>query len=72
MQVILEALCRRYAPRVRAGGVLHLTHDNDPLLMAAFKALGWNDQHPEHAAPEAAVVRAPERAALPKAKGRIW
>jgi hypothetical protein len=47
-----------------------LTHDGDPLLAAAFKELGWKDQHPEAPDQEVAVTReAPERAVMPhKAK----
>ena len=74
--VALEALCRRYAPRVNQNGVVYLTHDADPLLAAAFAELGWKDRHPEIAVPEVveevAAVEAPEKAVLPKPKRRIW
>jgi len=73
--VALEALCRRHATRVSQGGVVYLTHDADPLLTAAFAALGWKDRHPEFAVPvveEVAAVESPERAVVPKAKRKIW
>jgi uncharacterized lipoprotein YmbA len=70
METLLQAFCRRYARRVQANGVSMLTHDGDPLLAAAFKELGWKDQHPEAPDQEVAVTReAPERAVMPhKAK----
>jgi hypothetical protein len=75
MKDALVSLCHRFARQIRQNGVLCLTHDGDPSLQAAFAALGWADAQPLHLAvasraPEAAVVRDPERAVLPKAEPR--
>jgi hypothetical protein len=74
MSQLLKAFCVRYAPRVRANGVVMLTHDGDPLLAAAFKELGWSDQKPEHAInlneEEAATVRDHERAVIKRPRMR--
>lgn len=69
MSSVLEALCRRHARRISTNGVSMLTHDGDPLLVAAFKELGWADAVPETPVKEAATVRDAERAVLPKPKG---
>ena len=74
MDPLLVALCRRYARQISVGGILMLTHDGDPLLSALFARVGWKNQHhdvPDIPVVEAATVVAPERAVLPKPKGRI-
>jgi len=71
MSKLLEAFARRYASRVTSNGVVKLTHDNDPLLKAAFAELGWDDQQHEHPVEEVAVAhKAPERATVPHRNSR--
>jgi hypothetical protein len=72
----LEHLIRRFGTQVRHNGVLCLCSNGDPALVAAFAELGWPDPCPIDGPPvapvlEAAVVEAPERAVLPKPKGRL-
>ncbi len=76
MKEALEAVCRRFARRIRQNGVLMLTHDGDPALAAAFAALGWDDAHPEIAAPvvapaasENTTLRDSEQAVMPGSEG---
>lgn len=70
---LLEQLVRRQATRIVRNGEPVLITDGDPLLLEAFKALGWTDPYPLTApAPEeAAVVEAPERAVLSRPKRRV-
>jgi len=71
MSKLLEAFARRYASRVTSNGVVKLTHDNDPLLKAAFAELGWKDQHEHEPEEEVAVAhKAPERATVPHRNSR--
>lgn len=70
----LEHLIRRFGKEVRVGGRLCISANGDPALVAAFVELGWSDPHPiepGEAPPEAAVIEAPERAVLPRPKGRL-
>ncbi len=69
----IERFVRRCAKRTTRNGAEVLITDGDPLLVAAFASLGWDDPHQDmhqDIREEAATVEAPERAALPKAKGR--
>jgi hypothetical protein len=67
---ITEQFVRRYAKRITRNGVTVLITDGDPLLLAAFKELGWSDPHedadPAPSAREAVAVepRAPEQAVV--------
>lgn len=70
---ITEQFARRYAKRITRNGVTVLVTDGDPLLLAAFKELGWSDPHedppaaagPAPRADEVAVERrAPEQAVV--------
>jgi hypothetical protein len=64
----LELMVRHFAHRQLRNGVSVLTTGGDPVLEAAFKQLGWTDgTAPE----EAATVREPERAVLPRPRGRL-
>jgi hypothetical protein len=75
---ITEQFARRYAKRITRNGVTVLVTDGDPLLLAAFKELGWSDPHedpPAEAGPapseEVAVEhRAPEQAVVAHATER--
>lgn len=76
-QAVLAHLVHRFARQVRQNGVLCLSANGDPALVAAFHALGWSDPCPlGHAlvrdtVVEAATVEAPERAVMPKSRGRL-
>lgn len=75
MPQALAQIIHRFATQVRVGGVLCLSSNGDPALVAAFAALGWPDPCPIDRAvfnpePEAATVEAPARAVMPDAKGR--
>ena len=75
MSQILESIAHRYCKQVRVGGVLCLSTNGDPVLVGVFKELGWSDPYAIEAVSEpvleAATVEAPERAVMPKAKGRL-
>lgn len=69
---LLEKFARRHARQISVDGALGLSTAGDPLLMEAFAELGWSDPHVDHAvAPEAAILEAPERAVMPKSRGRL-
>lgn len=78
---LIEKFVRRYARRTMQNGVVVLITDGDAMFLDAFKVLGWSDPYPDptllpHPPPPkeivAAVVSAPERAVMPKAKGRYF
>lgn len=73
---LLEQFVRRYARRTTQNGVVVIITNGEPLLLDAFKVLGWSDPYvdplllpPAPPTPEKATVRSPERAVLPKPKG---
>lgn len=76
---VLEQLVRSKARQTRANGVLCLTSNGDPALVAAFAELGWSDPYPVDPADvpapvtplEAAMVTAPERAVMDRPEGHI-
>lgn len=70
---VLEHMARRFAKRQLRNGVNVLTAGGDPVLIAAFRELGWADgEEPELSAlDEAATVRDPERAVLARPRGRV-
>lgn len=71
----MEKFARRYARRTTRSGVPVLITNGDPLLLEAFKELGWDDPH-EDVVPETAsrgvkaTVEDPERATAKPPKGR--
>jgi hypothetical protein len=69
---LLEQFVRRFAPRRRLHGELMIVSNGDPLFVAAFEALGWERAHPmTTSAPfVASTVADPERAVLPRPRGR--
>lgn len=74
---IIEHFVRRYARRTTRNGEPVIITNGDGLFKAAFKHLGWDDPHPEHqksvpVVEIAATVEAPEKAVLPKPKGRFF
>lgn len=75
MSRALTLLVHRFGLQVRHDGVLCLSSNGDPALVAAFADLGWPDPCPVDRAffnpeLEAATLEAPERAVMPAAKGR--
>lgn len=64
MEELLARFVRRYARRTTVNGVVMMVTDDDPLLVEAFRQLGWSDPQPEAvhvATDEHAVMREPER-----------
>lgn len=53
---ILEALTRRVAKHTTHGGEPALQTDGDPLVVEAFRVLGWADPYVESAVVEPAPV----------------
>jgi hypothetical protein len=63
---LIEAFARRCAKQITRDGKTVLITDHDPLLVDAFKKLGWKDPHEDEQEEEVAVEReAPERAVIP-------
>lgn len=76
---LLEQFVRRYARRTTQDGKVVIITNGDPLLLAAFSQLGWSDPYLDptllpHAPVEEvkATIEAPERAVLPRPKGRFF
>jgi hypothetical protein len=77
---LLEQFVRRHARRTTQNGQVVIVTNGDALLLEAFKQLGWSDPYPDPellppSAPVAsrgtkATVEDPERAVLPRPKGR--
>jgi hypothetical protein len=80
---IVEHLVRSFARRISKDGHVALISNGHPALVKAFQHLGWADPYvdpdllPETPKPvverdlKTATVEAPERAVLPRAKGRL-
>lgn len=75
---IVEQLVRSFARRISKDGAVALISNGHPALVAAFQHLGWSDPYIDpHLLPKpvlrevAATVTAPERAVLPRPKGRV-
>jgi len=70
---LLERLVRAHARRITRNGITVLTANAEPLLVDAFKELGWQDPHEDTAektpSNERATLEAPERAVLPRPEG---
>lgn len=74
----LEHCVRSFARRITQGGVVMLVTNGHPALVSAFAELGWPDPYPDPlllpqpSAPRfvAATVTSPERAVMPRPKGR--
>ncbi len=71
MSKLLERFTRRLAKTTTRDGAVILVTDNDPLLVEAFKELGWSDPYADAPEEEVAVERkAPERAVVPHRHSR--
>jgi hypothetical protein len=69
MSKLLELFARRNAKRATRNGQTVLVTDNDPLLLEAFKELGWSDPYSD--SEEVAVApKSPERAVVPHRSSR--
>ena len=67
MDKLLKALTLRLAKHMTRAGKPVIATDGDPLLVDAFKALGWDDPQPDPAPYEAAAAKARVDAAAEKA-----
>ena len=66
---LVEQFVRRYARRITRNGETVLTTNDDALLLAAFKELGWSDPY-QDPAPAEKHAPSPTEKADPLKRGR--
>jgi hypothetical protein len=54
---LIEQFVRRCAKRTTRNGKAVLVADSDPLLVEAFKKLGWDDPYEDDPEPDAAPAK---------------